>query len=197
MSQREWEDMKFDWKAVLRHAVLTVSLFGLVTACADSDDGISPLEPPPISSLSDLFGDVLLNADGDSIETETISNNTVIAIYFEGHWCSSCAAFTPLLMSTYAELELAAKSFEVVLVSFDVNRSELLGHMQDTGMAWLAVPPDGGRVGALAQRYAVQFIPTLIVIDSDGNTVTMDGRDDLVTKGSQAYDDWLASVSGT
>jgi thiol-disulfide isomerase/thioredoxin len=177
--------------------VLLGLLCSVVASCGDSDDGISPpIEPPPILSLSDLFGDVLLNADGDSIDTDTISNKSVIAIYFEGYWCSSCAAFTPQLMSTYEELTQDGKSFEVVLVSFDVNRAELLGHMQDTGMLWLAVLPDGGRVGALAQRYAVQFIPTLVVIDSEGNTITMSGRDDVAAKGAQAFDDWVASSSG-
>jgi nucleoredoxin len=100
-------------------------------------------------------------------------------------------------MSAYADLLLAGESFEVVFVSFDVNRTELLAHMSDVGMLWLAVPPDGGRVGALAQRYSIQFIPTVIVIDSDGNTITVDGRDDIVRDGAQAYDLWLAAIGGT
>jgi hypothetical protein len=97
----------------------------------------------------------------------------------------------------YSELTLAGESFEVVLVSFDVNTAELLHHMSDVGMPWLAVPPDGGRVGGLSQRYAVQFIPKVVVIDSEGNTITLAGRDDIIEQGTQAYDDWLASIGGT
>jgi thiol-disulfide isomerase/thioredoxin len=159
---------------------------------------IAPVEPPPPpASLADLFGNVLLNADGDSLSSETIADKELIAIYFEGNWCSACQAFTPVLMSTYAELTLAGESFEVVFASFDVNTEELLEHMTNKGMLWLAVHPDAEKITSLAQRYAVQFIPKLVVLDSDLNTITLAGRDDVVLKGAAAYDDWVASIGGT
>jgi len=187
---------KFEWIAGLRNVLLAGLMCCMLVSCGDSDDSVSPTPLPTVTSLSDLFGQVLLDANGDTVQTATIEDKSVVAIYFEGYWCTACAAFTPLLLSVYEELTLDGKSFEVVLVSFAVDRAELLGHMDAMDMLWLAVPPEGGIVDALAQRYAVQFIPTLVVVDGDGNTITLSGRDDLAVKGAQAYDDWLASVGG-
>jgi len=125
---------------------------------------------------------------------ETIEQKQIIAIYFEAQWCPVCAQFTPLLISAYEEIGLAGKSFEVVIVSYDDTEEDMLAHMTDAGMTWLAVPFGGGTIEALTQRYAVQFIPTVVVLDSEGNTISMYGSDEVIANGALAYDDWLARI---
>jgi nucleoredoxin len=68
--------------------------------------------------------------------------------------------------------------------------------MTDRAMPWLAVPFGGEKAAALTRQYEVGGIPTLIVIDGEGNTITVNGRGDVVTKGALAYDDWLAISGG-
>ena len=186
--------MKLD--KVLGNIILAGLCCFLVTSCNQSDDGISPNDPPPAASLSDLFGSVLLQADGNEVGIATIESKAIIAIYFEAQWCPVCEQFTPLLMSAYEEIGLAGKSFEVVIVSYDDTEEDMLAHMTDNGMTWLAVPFSGGTIEALTLRYEVQFIPTVVVLDNEGNTISMDGRGDVVTKGALAYDDWLAQSGG-
>jgi thiol-disulfide isomerase/thioredoxin len=144
----------------------------------------------------DLFGTVLYEADGNVVGIETIEDKSIIGIYFGAGWCPACAEFTPLLVSFYTELELADKSFEVVLVSFDNSMDDMFAHMTDRAMPWLAVPFGGEKAAALTRQYEVGGIPTLIVIDGEGNTITVNGRGDVVTKGALAYDDWLAISGG-
>ena len=168
----------------------------VVTSCKQADDGLSPEDPPPAASLSELFGSVLLQADGHEVGIATIEQKEIIAIYFEAQRCPVCAQFTPLLKSAYEKIGLAGKSFEVVIVSYDATEQEMLDHMTDAGMTWLAVPFGGGTIEALTLRYEVQFIPTVVVLDSDGNTISMNGRGDVDAKGALAYDDWLAQIGG-
>jgi hypothetical protein len=179
---------------VLANIVLAGLCCCLVTSCGQSDDGLSPEDP--VTSLVDLFGSVLLRADGSEVATATLEQKQLIAIYFEAAWCSSCAQFTPLMMTAYDEILLAGKSFEVVFVSYGDSEEDMLAHMRDKGMTWLAIPFSGGRVDALTLRYQVQFIPTVVVLDSEANTISMVGRDEIVANGASAYDAWLAASQG-
>jgi len=38
----------------------------------------------------------------------------------------------------------------------------------------------------------VAWIPTLIVIDGQGQAISMNGRGDVDSKGAGAFEDWLA-----
>ena len=86
-------------------------------------------------------------------------------------------------MTAYEELQAADKSFEVVLVSFGSSAQEMLSFMQQDHAGWLAMPYDVVNALALAERYGVEFVPTLVVIDSGRNVVTKTGREDVVAMG--------------
>lgn len=173
----------------LRGILSTAVLCGLLTSCGGDK---SIVEPEPAASLSELFGPVLYRANGDSVGIEAVEGKAIIAIYFSARWCPACAGFTPQLLSAYQELQQAGKSFEVVLVSLDDSSQEMFAHMMDYEMPWVAVPYGGEKADALVRRYAVAWIPSLIVIDDQGQTVSMNGRGDVDSKGAGAYEDWLA-----
>jgi hypothetical protein len=61
----------------------------------------------------------------------------------------------------------------------------------------LAVLPQSNRASALAQRYGIQFIPTLIIIDDATKTISFTGREEVVQNGAAAYDAWLAASGGS
>jgi len=168
----------------------------LVSACGQEDQVLAPVDPPTTVSLSELFGNQLLRADGSTVGIDAIQNKAIIAIYFGAGWCSHCADFTPILVSAYDSIQAAGKSFEVVHVSFDDSSADMLAYMIDSAMPWLAAPHGGSAAGALVQRYGVQGIPMLVVIDGDANTLTLNGRGDIVTNGAAAYDGWLALSGG-
>ncbi len=63
-------------------------------------------------------------------------------------------------------------------------------YMRETSMPWLAVPFGAPEAAALNKRYQVSGIPSLIIIDSSGKTVTAQARGDVMTKGAAAFDSW-------
>jgi len=164
----------------------------LATACGD-DTVVDPLPLVNPTSYADLFGSVLFQSNGSQVTVQSIENTAIVAIYFESTTCSACQQFTPQLISAYNELRLDGRSFEVVLVSWADNQDDMLAHMRDTGMPWLAVRNGGVVWGSLVQRYGVTGVPTLVVVDNDANTITMLGRNDIVSKGADAYDDWVVA----
>lgn len=168
----------------------------LLLSCGEADDVVSPIVPPAQASIAELFGPVLQSSDGSEVGIATVEQKEIVAIYFAAAWCGACAGFTPQLVDLYETVSQAGNSFEVVLVSYADTEAGVFAHMTDSAMPWLTVPFASGKVDALTQRYGVQVIPTLIVLDSDGNTITGEGRAEVVTHGAAAYDIWLAASGG-
>jgi nucleoredoxin len=178
-------------RAAAGRKVLAVTLFSwLALGCE------SPVAPPPPAALPELFGSSLLLADGRSVGIEALAGKAIIAIYFGARGCPACAVFTPRLAEVYEGLRAAGRSFEVVYVSSDGSAESMHRYMQDAGMGWLALPWGGSHAAALGQRYDVRWIPTVIVIDGAGATVSMTGREEIAELGAAAYDDWLARSEG-
>ena len=100
-------------------------------------------------------------------------------LYFSAHWCPPCRGFTPELASFY-EAHAAAKNFEVVFLSSDRSEEEFAAYYGD--MPWLAVPlADKATKAALSAKFEVRGIPTLILLDKEGNTVTKSARAKVVS----------------
>jgi hypothetical protein len=159
------------------------------TGCGD--DG--PTGPKP-ASLSDLFGSQLLRADGTGVGVGTLDNTALIGIYFASPTCPACGAFTPILVDAYDQIHGEGRSFEVVLVTHGISEAALVDYMNDAGMSWLAVPPQGNQPNLLAQRFNIRWVPTLVIVDASGNTVSLTGREEVTRNGAAAYDAWLAAA---
>jgi nucleoredoxin len=174
-------------RASVRPMVLAVIFFSWLGGACDST-----VAPPPPASLSELFGSTLLMADGTAVGIEALEGRAIIAIYFGARGCPACAAFTPRLVDAYEEIQGAGKSFEVVYVSSDGSAESMHQYMLDAGMRWLATPWNGSHSAALGQRYGVRWIPTVVVIDGAGATVSLKGHEEIANRGAAAYDDWWA-----
>ena len=167
-------------------------MVGYSAGCGD-EGGTSP-EP---ASLSDLLGNQLYRADGSQLSIQALDDVSVIALYFASPTCPSCGAFTPILVDAYDELQGDGRSFEVVLVNLGGGGVSLFEYMEVSGMSWLAIPSPSNRANDLVRRYNVRFIPTLVIIDGDANTISLNGRDELVQNGTAVYDVWLAASGGS
>ncbi|MFC1659887.1 thioredoxin-like domain-containing protein [Gemmatimonadota bacterium] len=155
-----------------------------------------PTGPEP-ASLSELFGNQLYRADGSAVGVGILGDDDVIGIYFADPGCPACRAFTPILVDAYDRLREDGRSFEVVLVTAGISELALFDFMVDSGMPWLAISSQSSRANALAQRYDVRWIPTLVIIDGAANTLSLTGREELTLSGAAAYDAWLAASAGS
>ena len=138
--------------------------------------------------LEKRFGKELVNAKGEKVATATLKGKTV-GIYFSAHWCPPCRKFTPQLVAFRDTV--AKQNFEIVFVSFDKDKEAMAGYMKETKMGWLAIPFDAAQRKAVADEFDVHGIPTLIILDKDGKTITKSGRGDVTTKGNEALKGWM------
>merc|ERR1711939_132353 len=125
--------------------------------------------------VQDLLGNVVLNCKGDEINREEALQDKYLALYFSAHWCPPCKRFTPELAKTYAAIKAQRDDFELVFVSGDRDEKSFKDYFSQ--MPWLALPFDEDRYGELSSRLEVEGIPTLVVLDRQGNVVTTKGRE--------------------
>jgi len=140
------------------------------------------------SKIVEMLGEELLGKSGDS-ETgpteERLAGAEVIALYFSAHWCGPCRSFTPELAKTYGTIKSAGKPFEVVFVSSDSDQEAFDEYFGE--MPWLALPyADRKRKTALSKKFKVRGIPTLVLLDGEGNLISKDGRG-LLTEDPEGF----------
>merc|ERR1711972_647385 len=83
-----------------------------------------------------------------------------------------CRGFTPRLATAYKE---KTTDVEIVFLSSDKDEAAFSSYFKE--MPWLALPySDRQKKEDLSGKYGVRGIPTLIVLDGEGNLVTKDGR---------------------
>jgi nucleoredoxin len=99
---------------------------------------------------------------------------------------SDIAAFTPLLSQIYQELKAKGKPFEIVFVSSDRDEASFTEYHHS--MPWLAVPfQDRATKNALSQKFGVSGIPTLVLLDEEGKTITQNGRSLIYEEGADGF----------
>jgi nucleoredoxin len=126
--------------------------------------------------MSGGLGQVFVDSSGNQFGRERLDNKHVL-LYFSASWCGPCRKFTPLLADFYSR-QHSSRDFEVVFVSLD---SEATAHTQYLSkMPWLSIPfEDQTRLRALESEYNCETIPMLVVLDTAGNKVAVDGVEQL------------------
>jgi nucleoredoxin len=134
------------------------------------------------ASLEELIGTELVDAQGDKVETSSLQGK-VIGLYFSASWCGPCRAFTPQLLEFRDRND---DKFEVVFVSSDRSSEDQQAYMKDYDMEWPAIPFDSPLRQELGAKYGIRGIPSLVIIDDQGNLITKDGRSEMSGSDSDA-----------
>lgn len=166
-----------------------------MTSCAKSEYSQSILIPmktlltlllivpfTTFASLEDLVGPELVDADGDKVETSSLKGK-VIGLYFSASWCGPCRAFTPSLVKLRDRED---DDFEVIFVSSDRSAEDQMEYMDDYDMEWPAIPYDSPRRQELGAKYGIRGIPSLVIVDDQGNLITKNGRSEMSGSASDA-----------
>lgn len=123
--------------------------------------------------FSSMLGSTLLNAEGKQVPTSDVTKGNVF-LYFSAHWCPPCRGFTPKLADFY-KANAGKKNFEVVFLSSDRDVGQFEEYRKE--MPWYSVPFEERQVKeALSRKFKVRGIPSLVLLDNDGKTISENAR---------------------
>lgn len=117
------------------------------------------------------------NADGEQVSLESVVRNPAnkyVLLDFWASWCGPCMGEVPHLKKTYDEFR--KKGFEIYGVSFDEDRGDCLGAVEQNDMNRLHVSEVKGFDNQAAKDYAIQGIPSNFLIDGQGTIVARNLR---------------------
>ncbi len=104
----------------------------------------------------------------------------VVLIDFWATWCGPCVAELPNVKAAYERLH--PKGFEILGISFDHEKDDLVQFIDRQKMTWPQYFDGKGWENVLGQRFGIQAIPTMWLIDKKGVLRDINGRDDLESK---------------
>jgi len=149
----------------------TITDGGRAAISEDPEGENFPWRPPP---FSEVIGDSFLRG-AETVGAEAIEGK-YLGIYFSAHWCGPCRGFTPKLAETYLKLRAKRDDFEFVFSSGDQDQAAFDGYYKEQP-DWLAVPfSDKKRRDALDRHFAVEGIPTFVIVDPAGKIINASGR---------------------
>jgi len=127
------------------------------------------------ASILDVFGgDIDIQTKDGTCKLSELSGKYV-GLYFSAHWCPPCKQFTPKLAAYYEKVKETTDDFEIIFVSSDRNKGSFDGYYAEH--PWLALPYDQRDLKAtLSKNFKVQGIPTLVLINPQGEMYNAKGR---------------------
>jgi len=126
-----------------------------------------------------------INKESKEIDYDALTKDVkYLILYFSAHWCPPCRGFTPKFAEWYKKNQPTLKgkdnSFDVVFVSSDRDQGAFDSYYKEH--PWKALKfADRDLKGSLSKACKVNGIPSVIVLDVEGNIVSTEGRKGVMT----------------
>ena len=135
-----------------------------------------PTPPAPTNKVADRLNGKLVIYNGRSLEqfeASALKGKKYLAVYFSASWCGPCKKFTPRLVDWYKQQKAELDKFDVIFVSRDESKEDMLEYMKQDGMPWPALSFAKANQGnSPLEKYAGRGIPCLVIIDREGKVIS-------------------------
>ena len=147
------------------HAALAAALLA-VTGC--SRDGNAATGKPVEIKFQAV--------DGRHVDL-TKMQGKVVLVDFWATWCGPCVGEMPHVKAAYEKYH--AKGFEIVGISLDQDLARLQEFTKAQGMAWPQYFDGKGWGNIISSKYGIRGIPTMWLVDKNGNLADTNARENL------------------
>lgn len=114
-----------------------------------------------------------LDLRGRSIDGKDVSIGGLrggpVLVHFWSTDCEPCKV--DLAQIRELQLKFGSKRFSCVGVALDTDRTRLVAFLRERPLPWPQLHEDGGLDSRLAESLGIMVLPTMILLDADGNVV--------------------------
>jgi nucleoredoxin len=136
------------------------------------------------------------NGSAAHADETALENKRLIALYFSAEWCGPCRQFTPKLVDYYKRIAPEHPEFEIVFYSSDRSQYAMEKYMLDESMPWLAIDFAKLKDKEVLKKNAGNGIPSLVLVDSNGNVISSSYADGKFRGPQQVLADLDAIFAG-
>ena len=104
----------------------------------------------------------------------------VVLVDFWATWCGPCMAEVPNVVKAFEKLH--GKGFEIVGISLDSDKAKLVSVTKEKGMTWPQYFDGKGWKNEFAQKYGINSIPRMWLVNKKGMLVDTNGGEGLEAK---------------
>jgi thiol-disulfide isomerase/thioredoxin len=104
----------------------------------------------------------------------------VVLVDFWATWCTPCVNEIPNIVKIFETYH--DQGFEIVGISYDSDKKKLTKMMAEKGMSWPQYFDALGSGNQIGRKFGISGIPTMWLIDKDGNLADLNARKDLEAK---------------
>lgn len=119
------------------------------------------------------------STDGRKIDLLEMKGKVVL-LDFWATWCGPCVREIPTVKAAYEKLH--PKGFEILGISFDEDKDALTSFVQKREMPWAQYFDGEGWGNKYGKEFGISSIPTMWLVDKQGNLRDLNAREDLVGK---------------
>ena len=136
-----------------------------------------------MTSLSELLGPVLRQDFGKALlDTNAQDNVESVGQYFSALWCPPCKMFNPKIINVYKEINEKAKKLELIYISGDQSEEDYNECIKS--QPFLAIQYDEDAAQQIFERYSINSIPSLIIIEKNTKVLIANGRERVTKEGA-------------
>lgn len=117
--------------------------------------------------------------DGRKVDLAGLKGKVVLIDYW-ATWCGPCIASLPELKESYTKWQ--PQGFEILGISLDSDLEALKAMVKEQAMPWPQFFDSENENNRYAEKFGITGIPTLWLIDKQGNLRYLDARSDLPGK---------------
>ena len=136
---------------------------------------VGEVPPPPDLRIGQpILPFTATTLDGKTVHFPADFAGKPVILVFWASWCSDCQEELPFLLSAYAKYH--KQGLEVLGVSMDYpdSQAKLTAFMTAKKIMWPQIYDGKSWQGAIAKQYALDWIPTLILVDGTTGKILAD-----------------------
>ena len=128
------------------------------------------------------------------LDGKCLGGNEIVLVLFAAEKYPPCEGFIEKLGKIYNEENRFGKVFEVIFISLDDNLQSFESTIKC--MPWLIVPfKKQQRIKRILSKYRIEYVPTLLLIDRNGEVILRNCKDDIDRLDNNAVEFWMVFLN--